>query len=145
MKLSSLYKKALRAKRQYLHPWCAAIIVAAGSATRMNGVDKIQADLCGQPVLCRTLAAFERCELVDEMIVVTRREQMERVSELCVTYPKVQMVVCGGETRVDSVCALLTDFRYFLDYHIKSSKSYLHERMRNRADKWKNRMSNIRG
>ncbi len=105
MKLSSLYKKALRAKRQYLHPWCAAIIVAAGSATRMGGVDKIQADLCGQPVLGRTLAAFERCELVDEMIVVTRREQMERVSELCVTYPKVQMVVCGGETRVDSVCA----------------------------------------
>ena len=47
--------------------------------------------------------------------------------------------------RVDSVCALLTDFRYFLDYHIKSSKSYLHERMRNRADKWKNRISNIRG
>ena len=42
--------------------------------------------------------------------------------------------------RVDSVCALLTDFRYFLDYHIKSSKSYLHERMRNRADKWKNLM-----
>lgn len=42
--------------------------------------------------------------------------------------------------RVDSVCNLLTDFRYFLDYHIKSSKSYLHERMRNRADKWKNRI-----
>ena len=43
------------------------------------------------------------------------------------------------------MCDLLTDFRYFLDYHIKSSKSYLHERMRNRADKWKNRANGDKG
>ena len=40
--------------------------------------------------------------------------------------------------RLDSVCEMMCDFRYFLDYHIKSSKSYLHGRMRNRADQWKN-------
>ncbi|KAK8808304.1 hypothetical protein WA171_001525 [Blastocystis sp. BT1] len=42
--------------------------------------------------------------------------------------------------RLDSVCEMMCDFRYFLDYHIKSSKSYLHGRMRNRADQWKNLM-----
>lgn len=105
MKLSSLYKKALHVKRTLRHPWCTAVIVAAGSASRMGGVDKILADLCGQPVLCRTVAAFERCDLIDEIVVVTRRELLEQVSALCATYPKVHLVVCGGATRVDSVCA----------------------------------------
>ena len=32
----------------------------------------------------------------------------------------------------------MTSFRFHLDYHIKSSKTYLHGRMRNRAEQWKN-------
>ncbi len=105
MKLSSLYKNARHLKRKYRHPYCAAVIVAAGTASRMGGVDKILADLCGQPVLCRTLAAFEACELIDEIVVVTRRELLEQVSTLCASFSRVRMVVCGGDTRVASVCA----------------------------------------
>lgn len=105
MKLSGLYKNARDLTRKYRHPYCAAVIVAAGTASRMGGVDKILADLCGEPVLCRTLEAFSRCESVDEIVVVTRSELLTRVSLLCSAYPKVRMVVCGGETRVASVCA----------------------------------------
>ena len=32
----------------------------------------------------------------------------------------------------------MCEFRYYLDYHIKSSKTYLHGRMRDRAEQWKN-------
>jgi 2-C-methyl-D-erythritol 4-phosphate cytidylyltransferase len=46
-----------------------AIIVAAGSSRRM-GFNKLLAELGGQPVLRRTLAAFERCAAVDEVLVV---------------------------------------------------------------------------
>ena len=43
-----------------------------------------------------------------------------------------------AEGRLDSVCELMTAFRFYLDYHIKSSKTYIHNRMRNRAEQWKN-------
>lgn len=34
------------------------------------------------------------------------------------------------------VTALLTQFRSYLDYHIKAAKGYLHGRMRARVDGW---------
>lgn len=40
--------------------------------------------------------------------------------------------------RVEKAAALLSSFRFYLDYHIKSSKTFLHGRMRNRAEQWKN-------
>lgn len=40
--------------------------------------------------------------------------------------------------RVEKAAALLSSFRFYLDYHIKLSKTFLHGRMRNRAEEWKN-------
>ena len=105
MKLSQLYRKALTIRQKLDHPRCAAIIVAAGSASRMNGIDKILAKLDGMPIICRSIEAFEHNHLVDEIIVVARRETMEQTAELCAAYPKVRIVVPGGQTRTDSVLA----------------------------------------
>ena len=52
-KLTRPARKLLKLKR------CGAVIVAAGSASRMGGVDKIMADLAGTPVIVRTVAAFQ--------------------------------------------------------------------------------------
>ena len=41
-----------------------AIIVAAGSFTRMEGVNKQLAEISGIPVIIRTLMAFENSNLV---------------------------------------------------------------------------------
>lgn len=46
-----------------------AIIVAAGSSRRM-GFNKLLAQLAGEPVLRRTLGAFQKCAAIDEIIVV---------------------------------------------------------------------------
>ena len=105
MKLGSLYRRGLEIRRKLDHPFCTAIIVAAGSASRMNGVDKILTKLDGMPVICRTLEAFDHNVLVDEIVVVARRETMEQVAELCAQYPKVRVVVPGGATRAESVLA----------------------------------------
>ena len=59
MKLSNLLRKAQSVKQKLEHPYTAAVIVAAGSATRMGGVDKIFAPIAKLPVICRTLAAFK--------------------------------------------------------------------------------------
>lgn len=100
-----VYDKAVGLKRKIAHPYCAAVIVAAGSASRMEGTDKIFAIVDRLPVICRTLDAFERCDLIDEVVVVAREDTLERMSRMCPAYPKARMVVPGGETRLESVMA----------------------------------------
>ena len=103
MKLSKMYRKALRVRRALDHPYCTAVIVAAGNATRMGGTDKIMAELDGVPVICRTLEVFDNAVQVDEIIVVTRMELLEQVSALAAAFSKVRMVVPGGDDRMQSV------------------------------------------
>ena len=104
-KVRSVCEKAVSLKRSLSHPYCAAVIVAAGSASRMEGTDKIFTLLDRLPVICRTVEAFQKCSLIDEIVLVTRPEKLERLSRLCPAYPKVRMVVPGGETRLESVLA----------------------------------------
>lgn len=103
MKLSDLLRKAQSVKQKLEHPYTAAVIVAAGSATRMGGVDKIFAPIAKLPVICRTLAAFNNHPAIDEIVVVTRPDVMERMSRVCVAYEKVHIVVSGGASRTESV------------------------------------------
>ncbi len=81
-----------------------AIIVAAGSSRRM-GFDKLFTPLAGKPVLCYSLQAFSDCKEVDEILVVTREDQMDQVEKLITTakLPKVRKVVSGGPERHISV------------------------------------------
>lgn len=82
---------------------CGAVIVAAGSATRMGGVDKILEDVGGEPLICRTVKAFVECEAVSEIVIVTRPDKISRITELCGGYDKVTAVVSGGKDRAESV------------------------------------------
>ena len=88
-----------------------AIILAAGSSRRMGGGDKLLADLAGRPVLSWTLAAFEECEGVDDVVVVTSRSNRAAVAELCRGVGKVRALVEGGQERQDSVWAGLSALR----------------------------------
>ena len=95
-------KKELRKAKQ---PKASAVIVAAGSSRRMQGVDKICADLGGSPVILRSIAAFEASPFIDEIIVVTREDLIPVVGRLCADFgmKKVRCVVKGGDNRVESV------------------------------------------
>lgn len=86
-------------------PKCSAVIVAAGTAQRMGGIDKVMADLGGQPLLWHSLRTFQNHPLIMEIIVVTREDLLVPVSELCERndFSKVKMVVVGGEDRLHSV------------------------------------------
>lgn len=96
-------------RRLLQHPYCTAIVPAAGNASRMLGIDKLLADLDGIPVIVHTLTALNTCPLIDEIIVVTREDLIVTISEFCRLYSieKVKKVVSGGESRTDSVrCGL---------------------------------------
>ena len=105
MKLSEGLRKGLAIREKIGRPYCAAIIVAAGASTRMAGTNKILTVLENLPVICRTVNVFDKCSMIDEIIVVTQKELLEKVSRYLKAYEKMRMVVAGGETRTDSVMA----------------------------------------
>ena len=100
MGISKLFRKASSRGVK-----CAAVIVAAGKATRMEGTDKIMADLLGEPLIIHTLRAFQEAEDIQEIILVTREDLLEQLSQLCVArkLTKVTKLCKGGETRAESV------------------------------------------
>lgn len=89
-----------------LLPYAAAVIVAAGSASRF-GADKMMADLCGMPVLARTILAFEKTAAIGEIVVVSRAGSTDSIRMICETYhiTKVHYIVTGGDTRARSCLA----------------------------------------
>ena len=83
--------------------YCGAVIVAAGSASRMEGIDKVMAPLEGEPMIVRTVRTFQNCDCVKEIVVVTREDLLQRVAGLCKNFDKVKAVVVGGKDRAESV------------------------------------------
>lgn len=96
-KLTKLGRKVLPLKR------CGAVIVAAGSASRMGGIDKVMAPLGGTPMVARTAAAFQNCDAIAEIVIVTRPDLIRPISALCAGMDKVRAVVAGGSSRQESV------------------------------------------
>ena len=82
---------------------CGAVIVAAGSASRMGGIDKVMAQLLGEPMIRRTVRAFQDCEAVSEIVIVTREDLILPITGLCEDMDKVKAVVAGGKSRQESV------------------------------------------
>ena len=82
---------------------CGAVIVAAGSASRMGGIDKVMAPLGGEPMIVRTVRAFQNCDAIASIVIVTREDLIRPISRLCRDMSKVTAVVCGGSSRQESV------------------------------------------
>ena len=107
MGLLSLFKR----RRPEKAPLCSAVIVAAGSARRMEGIDKVLAPLGELPVLVHTLYAFQDSPAIHENVVVTREDLLVEVSRICkdFAFHKVTKVVVGGAERIGSVQAGLRE------------------------------------
>ena len=84
---------------------CSAVIVAAGTASRMGGIDKVMAELDGEPMIVRTVRTFQQCDVIRQIVVVTRPDLILPIMELCASFEKVKAVVAGGASRPESVQA----------------------------------------
>ena len=82
---------------------CGAVIVAAGNASRMGGIDKVMAELKGEPMIARTVRTFQDCNAISEIVIVTRPDLILPITELTRSMPKVRAVVAGGKSRQESV------------------------------------------
>lgn len=81
------------------------IILAGGSSTRMNGINKQLAPLEGIPVAVRSALAFERSPLVEEIILAAPRGEEQDYRALMQEHlvTKLKSVTTGGATRFLSV------------------------------------------
>lgn len=95
----------LKKMRENRRPRCTALVAAAGSSSRMGGVNKLLQPLDGVPVLARTLTALQLARQVDGIVIAAREEDLVEISRLCHTYgiTKCAKVVRGGESRAHSV------------------------------------------
>ena len=86
-------------------PFLSAVIVAAGSSVRMGGEDKIFMPISGIPVIARSMLAYENCEDVSEIVVVTKESSIEAIKSAAEKFgiKKLSKVVSGGATRAESV------------------------------------------
>ena len=70
--------------------YCGAVIVAAGSASRMGGIDKVMAQLNGEPMIVRTVRAFQECDAIREIVVVTRPDLIVSIMDLSRPMDKIK-------------------------------------------------------
>jgi 2-C-methyl-D-erythritol 4-phosphate cytidylyltransferase len=84
-----------------------AILLAGGSGSRMqNETPKQLMEIAGRKVICWSLDVFEKSHLIDDVILVTRKEDIPYFRSEIVDrygYKKVRRICPGGERRVDSV------------------------------------------
>ena len=100
----ALYRKIL--KKLGKAPYHAAVIVAAGSSTRL-GQDKLTLQVGGASVIERTLTIFQVTACIDEIVLVTRSDRIEEFAALRekLGLNKLKQVVVGGSTRAESSLA----------------------------------------
>ena len=96
-KITRAARKALKLRHT------GAVIVAGGSASRMGGIDKVMAELRDKPMICHTVQAFQDCDAISEIVIVTRADLLEPISRLYAGMDKVRAVVVGGSSRQESV------------------------------------------
>ncbi|MCL0044658.1 2-C-methyl-D-erythritol 4-phosphate cytidylyltransferase [Nitrospinaceae bacterium] len=82
-----------------------AIIPAAGRGKRIGAsVPKQFLEIQGKPLLHHTLTVFDSCKLIDYVVLVMPRADVDEIGEDWLNkYAIVREVVVGGEQRQDSV------------------------------------------
>ena len=95
----------------------AAILVAAGSSARMKsgGASKTMMEIGGEPVLSRTLRAFESAACISKIVIVARACDFDAIQKASAFVTKPLTITEGGKERQDSVsngAALCGDAEY---------------------------------
>ena len=80
-----------------------AIILAAGSSTRMGGdVTKQRMKLLGKSILYRTVRAFSECAAIDAIVVICKADELDWVRNQVDCFDKIVSIIPGGNNRAES-------------------------------------------
>ena len=86
-------------------PYVSVVIAAAGSSTRMGGINKQFLLLNKIPVLAHTLLRFSKLPSVSEIIIAARKDDLLLINDMVKDFgiQKVKAVIPGGANRQESV------------------------------------------
>ncbi len=91
---------------------CRAVVVAGGSGKRMGTkVLKQYMEIGGVPILARTLNCFQNCADIQDIVIVTAKDEIEFCEKEIVerfNLSKVKKIAIGGKERQESVFNGLT-------------------------------------
>ena len=95
-----------------------AIILAAGSSARMNGINKQLEKIGDTPVFVMSALKFEKSDKVGEIIIAAPEDDIARYEKMARNFgvSKLTAVVGGGETRFQSVMKSLEKVSPKADY-----------------------------
>ncbi len=95
--------RAIAGKKEKKY-FTSAIILAAGSSTRMKGESKQFICISELPVVARTVIEFDRSSCIDEIIIVAKKDEISLYDDFSEKYAitKPLKIVEGGETRQES-------------------------------------------
>ena len=91
--------------RYRVDPVADAIVVAAGASNRMGGIDKLDHEVAGRPLLAHAVIAIAAAPEIRSIVIVTAAERVERVRSAEWLPASVRAVVAGGARRQESVAA----------------------------------------
>lgn len=100
--INSIIKTIGRNKKR---TFVSAIILAGGKSERMGGASKQLLTIVDTPVVALSAIAYEKCAVINEIVVVCRDDEIDTVEKLMKEYriSKFKCAVPGGNTRFDSM------------------------------------------
>tara|TARA_B100001029_G_scaffold178219_2_gene184470 strand:+ start:12568 stop:13743 length:1176 start_codon:yes stop_codon:yes gene_type:complete len=81
----------------------AAVLLCAGSSSRMKGIDKPTSVIDGIPIFVKSLKKFNNSNLFSKIIVVASDDNISTIKKILKDYSLDGEVMLGGERRQDSV------------------------------------------
>lgn len=116
---------------------CTAVVLAAGSGRRMGtAVQKQYLELEGKPVLYYCLNVFQRSQYIDEIILVTGKNEIAYCREKIVErygFDKVVQITAGGKERYESVYCGLQYVEEGIAFIHDGARPFVDEKMLERA------------
>ncbi|MBR5273039.1 MAG: 2-C-methyl-D-erythritol 4-phosphate cytidylyltransferase [Clostridia bacterium] len=99
-------------------PFITAIIAAAGTSSRMQGINKLMFKFDDMEVIAHTISKFNNNDNITEIIISTQENSVEEIRGIVEKYgfSKVKAVIAGGDTRAQSIKNALTAATDKTDY-----------------------------
>ncbi len=98
------------------------VILAAGSGERSGfGIPKQLIKLAGKPIVEHTISAFQNCPVIDEIIIVTSPDCIEKIEDIVSNraFEKVKKIIKGGKERFESSLAAIRASEPLADQDIR--------------------------
>lgn len=108
-----------------------AVLLAGGSGRRMGGPEPKQfIEIAGRTILEHSIRAFHQHPDIDEIVIISHADFIDRVNAIALPYKKVRHIVAGGKERYDSTLAAINIYKDVPESSRQSIRILIHDAVR---------------